>query len=77
MTPEHLAEIREGLTRFSGYEPVQRIWAKKLLAEVDRQAAEIQAFRGAILLGDGPFCEDVCMRSCIGVCNEAWEDTDD
>lgn len=54
-----------------------RVWARvdtrseTLLALLDdhaRQAQEIEAFREAVREGDGPFCEDVCQRSCIGSC---------
>lgn len=30
--------------------------------------AEIEAWRKAFHTGDGPNCEDVCLRECLGVC---------
>ncbi len=44
---------------------------ERLAAEVATLRAEVAAFRKAIVEGDGPSCEDVCLRSCIGVCEAA------
>lgn len=48
-----------------------------LKAEVDRQAAEIEAFRQAVVDGTGPSCEDVCQQACIGVCGDLVVTDDD
>lgn len=67
MTPERLDEIQEMVSDWEGV-PEEGDATCELLVEVDRQAAEIAAFRQAIKVGDGPSCEDVCQRECIGVC---------
>lgn len=36
--------------------------------EIERLWAEVVAFRKAITDGVGPFCEDVCLVQCLGVC---------
>jgi hypothetical protein len=41
------------------------------IAEIGSLRAERAAFRRAIAEGDGPFCEDVCLRECVGVCGVA------
>lgn len=40
----------------------------RLSVEIERLRDEVEAFREAIRTGEGPSCEDVCLRECIGVC---------
>lgn len=48
-----------------------QLWAERLEALADQLPVmenEIAAWRRAFVEGDGPMCEDVCLRECLGVC---------
>ena len=44
--------------------------------EIERLRMEVEAFRKAIRTGDGPSCEDVCLKECIGSCGVAAGQSD-
>lgn len=39
-----------------------------LVGEINRLRAEVAAYAQAVRDGDGPFCQDVCLVECVGVC---------
>lgn len=64
-----MGEYTELVARLRG-----RDWLDNAAADaIEAQAAEIVAFRRAVLEGTGPSCEDVCLRECIGVCGAAGD----